>query len=265
MCSTHAMPSSSALCASMGPGMTSPMAWMEGTLVWNLSLTKTRPRSISIPRSSRPRPSVKGLLPIATRTTSASMCSCSPPSAGSTVSLTPSASATALVTLDLSLILIPCFFMTRSKFLRTSWSIAGTIFGKNSMTSTSAPSLDHTDPSSSPMMPPPMTTIFLGTSLSAMAPVDDTILSSSIWTPGSGVTSLPVASTTFLATTFSSPPSEVATVTSFAPVTLPHPLTYLTLFFLNRPSIPLVKPPTACSFWAIILPTSIATLSTWIP
>ena len=62
------------------------------------------------------------------------------------------------------------------------------------------------------MMPPPMATIFLGTSL-GLWPVDDTILSSSIWTPGSGVTSLPVASTNscdylLLAS------SEVATVTS---------------------------------------------------
>mmetsp|Transcript_9990 Transcript_9990/g.20226 ORF Transcript_9990/g.20226 Transcript_9990/m.20226 type:complete len:266 (-) Transcript_9990:495-1292(-) len=265
MCSTQAMPSSSALWASIGPGITSPMAWTEGTFVWNLSFTRTMPLSISIPRSSRPRFSVYGLLPMATRTTSASSSSASPPLAGSTVSLTPESEATALVTLCSSLILMPCFFITLSKFLLTSWSIAGTMLGKNSMTSTSAPSLPHTEPSSRPMMPPPMTTIFFGTSLRAKAPVELTIFSSSMVTPGSGVTSLPVAITTFLASTLVSDPSSMATVTSLAPVTFPHPLTYLTLFFLKRPSMPLVRPPTAFSFCFIILPTSMLTEPTSMP
>jgi len=49
------------------------------------------------------------------------------------------------------------------------------------------------------MYPPPMTTIFFGTSFSFKAPVEETIFSSSISRPGSGVTSDPVAMITFLA------------------------------------------------------------------
>mmetsp|Transcript_4115 Transcript_4115/g.7090 ORF Transcript_4115/g.7090 Transcript_4115/m.7090 type:complete len:239 (+) Transcript_4115:527-1243(+) len=238
---------------------------MLGMLVWNLSFTNTLPRSISIPMSSSPSPLVKGLLPIATKTTSASSASASPPLLGSTVRFTPLSLASALVTLWDSLILIPCFFMTRSKFLLTSWSMAGTMFGKNSITSTSAPSLDHTEPSSRPMMPPPITTIFFGTSFKDKAPVDETIFSSSMVTPGSGVTSDPVARMMFFPSNLISSPSLPATVTSLAPVTFPHPFTYFTLFFLNKPSIPLVSPPTAFSFWAIILSTSMETLLTSIP
>mmetsp|Transcript_9991 Transcript_9991/g.20232 ORF Transcript_9991/g.20232 Transcript_9991/m.20232 type:complete len:267 (-) Transcript_9991:495-1295(-) len=266
MCSTQAMPSSSALCASMGPGITSPIACTEGTLVWNLSFTRTRPAlSISMPRSWRPRPSVKGRRPMATRRTSASKVSASPPLDGSTVILTPSPLASALVTLWLRRILIPCFFMVRSKARLTSGSMAGTMLGRNSMTSTSAPRRDQTLPSSRPMMPPPITAIFLGTSLSASAPVELTTFSSSMVTPGRGVTSEPVARMMFLPASLTSSPSSPATVTSFAPVTLPQPLTYLTLFFLKRPSMPLVRPPTAFSFCFIILPTSMLTEPTSMP
>merc|ERR1719182_1034656 len=61
MFSTHAMPSSSALCASMGPSITSPKATTEGTLVRKCSSTWTRPSlSVSMPRFSSPSPSVKG-------------------------------------------------------------------------------------------------------------------------------------------------------------------------------------------------------------
>ena len=57
------------------------------------------------------------------------------------------------------------------------------------------------------MYPPPITTIFFGTSLSFSAPVEETILSSSISSPGSGVTSEPVAMMTFLAlSVWGSPP-----------------------------------------------------------
>jgi hypothetical protein len=49
--------------------------------------------------------------------------------------------------------------------------------------STSAPSLDQTDPSSTPMTPAPMMIILSGTLASFKAPVDETIVSSSMSTP----------------------------------------------------------------------------------
>jgi len=59
---------------------------------------------------------------------------------------------------------------------------------------------------SRPMIPPPMTTIFLGTSFSERAPVLVMILFSSMFRPGKGVDSLPVAMMMFLPRTVSSPP-----------------------------------------------------------
>ncbi|KAH3664299.1 hypothetical protein OGAPHI_004651 [Ogataea philodendri] len=78
---------------------------------------------------------------------------------------------------------------------------------------TSDPSLDQTDPISSPMIPPPIMTSFLGTSESERAPVEETILSSSISIPGNGVTSEPVAMMILSALrTASSPPSIGSTL-----------------------------------------------------
>ena len=64
---------------------------------------------------------------------------------------------------------------------------------RNSTTVTSLPSRLHTEPSSSPITPAPTTSNRLGTSFSAMAPVEETICFSSMVTPGSGATSEPVA------------------------------------------------------------------------
>mmetsp|Transcript_31563 Transcript_31563/g.102856 ORF Transcript_31563/g.102856 Transcript_31563/m.102856 type:complete len:229 (-) Transcript_31563:250-936(-) len=218
-----------------------------------------------MPIVSSPSPWVYGRRPIATSTTSASMVSASPPFDGSTVSVTPVSEATALVTLLLSLNFIPCFWSERWNCFRTSASIGGTMLGRNSTTVISAPRRPHTDAISRPMMPPPTTTIFFGTSESASAPVEETMRFSSISSPGSGVTSEPVARMTFLVFNTSSPPSLSATVTSPLPVSLPAPFTYLTLFFLNKPSIPCVRPPTALSLAAIIFSRSRESPSTMIP
>jgi hypothetical protein len=77
------------------------------------------------------------------------------------------------------------------------------------------------------MYPPPMTTIFFGTSFSFKAPVEETIFSSSISRPGSGVTSDPVAMITFLARSVcASPPlSPGLTSISVADLNDAHPLT----------------------------------------
>merc|ERR1719219_1349509 len=95
----------------------------------------------------------------------------------------------------------------------------------NSTAVTSDPSLDQTDPNSTPMTPAPMRTIFCGTSLRLRAPVDDTMRSSSMVIPGKGVTSDPVAIMTFLALMTSlTEPSGAITETSFWPFlqTLPN-------------------------------------------
>ncbi len=68
-------------------------------------------------------------------------------------------------------------------------------------------------PSSSPITPPPITTICSGTLGSSSAPVLSTTTFWSISTPGSGVTDEPVAMTMFLAVTVRSP-----TLTLLAPV-----------------------------------------------
>ena len=70
-------------------------------------------------------------------------------------------------------------------------------------------------------------------------------------TPGSGVTDEPVAMTTFFAVTVSPPTSTV-----WASTKLARPLSQVTLFFLNRNSIPPVSRLTASSRWPCIAPRS---------
>mmetsp|Transcript_4127 Transcript_4127/g.12887 ORF Transcript_4127/g.12887 Transcript_4127/m.12887 type:complete len:224 (+) Transcript_4127:1413-2084(+) len=137
--------------------------------------------------------------------------------------------------------------------------MVGTMLGRNSTTVTSDPSRLHTEPISRPMYPPPMTTMRSGTDWSSSAPVEDTMVCSSMGTPGSSATAEPVARRTFFACSVSEPePSLSATSTDPEPAapSLPQPLTYVTLFFLNRPSIPLVSPVTALAFCLIIAGTS---------
>mmetsp|Transcript_40456 Transcript_40456/g.103609 ORF Transcript_40456/g.103609 Transcript_40456/m.103609 type:complete len:252 (-) Transcript_40456:435-1190(-) len=251
----------------MGPSMTSPMAYTLGTLVRKWSSTGIVPRLLRVmPSSSRPRPDVKGRRPVATSTASASSTSGSPPFTGSIVTLTlPSDCTSELVTLVLSLNFMPCFCSSRWNTLRTSPSMGGTILSKNSMTVISDPRRPHTDAISRPMMPPPMTTIFSGIFFREMAPVEETMVSSSTGEPGSGVTSEPVAMMTFLVGMVLVLPSSAVTSTSVPLFNLPHPLAYVTLFFLNSPSIPFVNPVMAPCFCSIILPRSTATSETMMP
>mmetsp|Transcript_16412 Transcript_16412/g.62243 ORF Transcript_16412/g.62243 Transcript_16412/m.62243 type:complete len:229 (-) Transcript_16412:427-1113(-) len=228
MVSTAATPSSSALCASMGPSMTSPMAHTPGTLVRSSWSTGMRPRrSVSMPTFSRPRPWVKGRRPVATRTTSVSMTLCSPPAAGSTVRRTPSSVTSEETTLVPMRKVMPCFSRLLRKALESSLSRDGTARSRNSTTSTSAPRRRQTEPISRPITPAPMTTIFLGTEGSMRAPVLSTMrcLSLSTGTGGSGVGSDPVAMRMFLAERVSEPPAVRATSTDEGLAILPWPLT----------------------------------------
>mmetsp|Transcript_46067 Transcript_46067/g.120686 ORF Transcript_46067/g.120686 Transcript_46067/m.120686 type:complete len:226 (+) Transcript_46067:66-743(+) len=205
-----AMPSSSALCASIAPRTTSPMAQMPGTLVAKCSSISTCPRPFTFtPMFSRPRPSVTGARPVDTSTMSASIVSGLSPLTESISSLAPpDGSTSAEFTFVDSLNFIPCFLKIRSSAVDVSLSIGPPMPSMNSTTVTSAPRRRHTEPISRPMTPPPTTTIFFGTSVNSSAPVDVTIVFSSTGTPGSFAGSDPVAITMFFVVSVgASPPS----------------------------------------------------------
>mmetsp|Transcript_22894 Transcript_22894/g.36821 ORF Transcript_22894/g.36821 Transcript_22894/m.36821 type:complete len:259 (-) Transcript_22894:475-1251(-) len=249
--------------------MISPIANTPGALVWYECMsTLTRPRLvISTPALSNPRPPVKGLRPVATSTTSASTSIASPPAEGSTVSFTPVGVLTAATTFFSIMKFIPCFLRVRWNAFRICASMPVPQMSlEYSMTVISDPRRPHTEPSSRPMTPPPMTTMRLGTALRDRAPVEETMTSSSTSTPGSDAGSDPVARMMFFAEIVCVVPSSMLTVTSPALlVSAPQPLIYVTLFFLKRPSMPLVKPSTDLLFCTIILLTSMVTSPTDIP
>lgn len=91
---------------------------------------------------------------------------------------------------------------------------------------TSVPSLAYTDPISSPITPPPTTTIVFGTFLRSRAPVDVTTYYSSISRrpAGSEAGSLPVAIIVLSAVITYDPPSLRSIAISFVELNLPHPL-----------------------------------------
>ncbi len=68
MVSIQATASSSALCASIGPWVTSPIAQTPGALVFQWSVSMKPRLSGVMPTLSRPSPSVKGRRPIASST-----------------------------------------------------------------------------------------------------------------------------------------------------------------------------------------------------
>ena len=84
-----------------------------------------------------------------------------------------------------------------------------------------------------------MTTMVFGTAFSVSAPVEVTTVSSSMVTPCRLEASEPVAITIFFARWVSSP-----TLTWPGAGMLAQPFSQVTLFFLNRNSIPLVLPVT---------------------
>ncbi len=84
------------------------------------------------------------------------------------------------------------------------------------------------------MTPAPTTISFFGGVGKLNAPVDETIVSSSISTPGSRAKSDPVAMTIALVSCVASAPSAPLTVTRPGAAMRPSPLTQSILFFLNR-------------------------------
>mmetsp|Transcript_44027 Transcript_44027/g.125588 ORF Transcript_44027/g.125588 Transcript_44027/m.125588 type:complete len:200 (-) Transcript_44027:282-881(-) len=199
---------------------------MLGTLVWYLLLTFTFLPSISTPAASRPSLSMNWRRPTQTRTTSASQEASLPPSAASVLTTHLSPAFSTPVTFVLSLNLMPCF-------LRMAWNCFATSASmprppmepRNSTTVTSLPSRDQTEPSSSPMTPPPITVSLSGTFSSVSAPVLDTICVSSSSMPGRLTTSEPVASMMFFDSMTCSPPAFRATFTALGPASVPWPTT----------------------------------------
>ena len=148
---------------------------------------------MSMPIFSSPNPFVNGPRPTATKTTSACKLSFLPPTLGSIVRFTFCLVALAPVTLVAILNFIPCFVRMRRMFSQISASMPGRIASRYSITVTSAPNRRHTEPSSRPITPAPMTAKDFGTFDKERAPVEETIRFSSIITPLSGVTFATVA------------------------------------------------------------------------
>ena len=182
------------------------------------------------------------------------MVSAAPPLTGSKVTVAPFLALATPVTLAPSLNSKPCLDSRRWNCLETSPSMPPRMVSRNSTTVTLAPSRAQTEPSSSPMTPPPTTTRWPGTFSSDSAPVDDTMTFSSMstLTPGMPATSEPVAMTMFLVSISSTLPSSPVTDTLPAATTLPVPRKLSILFFLNRKATPLTLDATVASLCAII-------------
>ena len=148
----------------------------------------------------------------------------------------------------------PCLASIRWNCFTTSPSMPPRMASRYSTTVTLEPSRAQTEPSSSPITPPPTTTRWPGALSNESAPVDDTITFSSMstLTPGMPETSEPVAMTMFFASTSSTLPSSPVTETLPPESTLPAPFSQSILFFLNRKATPLTFDATVASLCAII-------------
>jgi hypothetical protein len=125
----------------------------------------------------------------------------------------------------------------RPNALLTSPSMPGVIWSRYSTTVTSVPRRAKTEPISSPITPAPITAMVLGIALRDSAPVEVTITSSSMVTPGRVEACEPEAITMARASCVS--PFRA---TWRAAGMEAKPLSQSILFFLNRNSMPWVFP-----------------------
>mmetsp|Transcript_18839 Transcript_18839/g.47866 ORF Transcript_18839/g.47866 Transcript_18839/m.47866 type:complete len:313 (-) Transcript_18839:260-1198(-) len=266
MSSTQAIPSSSALWASMGPATQSPMEYTLGTDVRNFSSTTILfLSSVFTPTPSRLRLSVKGRRPMDTSTASAFNVLASPPATGSTWRDTESPLLVPPITFVPNMKFMPCFLSDLVKAVPTSLSRKGQILSPNSTTVTLEPKRRHTEPSSRPITPPPITIKFSGTLSRARAPVELTTVFSSKGRKGSSMGSEPVASMTFLVLITLVVLSLRVTSTSLLLRSFPKPFSYVTLFFLKRCSMPPVSDLTVFCLWSITFDRSKETPSQLMP
>ena len=134
----------------------------------------------------------------------------------------------------------PCFLKILAASLRTSPSMPGRIWSRNSTTVTLAPSRRQTEPSSSPITPPPITTRWPGTSgkLERAGRIDDDLMidldAGQRRDAGAGGDDDVLRGDAL-----------AGDVDAVLPVNAARPFSQSTLFFLNRNSMPPVSSLTA--------------------
>ena len=204
MRSATATPSSSALCASIGPRTTSPTAQTLGADVRHWSSTWTKPRSSrATPAASGFRPEVLGTRPIETISLStASVCAAPLASVYSTA--TPFLSVFTAPIFTPSWIASPCLVKIFWASLAICSSAAPRNPGSASRMVTCAPRRRQTEPISRPMTPAPITPSRAGAAPIDSAPSLLRICFSSKATPGSARALDPVATITWRAVSRSS-------------------------------------------------------------
>ena len=140
----------------------------------------------------------------------------------------------------------PCLVKIFFDSLATALSIMAKKSSMASNRTTSEPRRFHTEPSSKPITPAPITPKRLGTSSISRAPVESTIRSPSTLATGISIGSEPDARITLPASITDTVPSLAVNSTFLPAISLPAPYNAVTPLALNRPAIPPVN-------WLIIL------------
>ena len=176
----------------------------------------------------------------------------------------------ALVTLVSTRISRPCFFSILPASFEMSLSAAAKKLGSASYTTTSAPRRRHTEPSSRPITPAPITPRRLGTAVKSSAPVESTIRSPSVLATGISIGTEPAARITFLAVIVVSLSSSRAVNLTFLSAPLPstkvpQPCSQSTPLPFSNAATPPVNCLTIPSLRSIIFSILIATSPVLIP
>ena len=125
----------------------------------------------------------------------------------SVVTTTSPFTTSALVTLVSTRMSKPCFLSSLAASFEMSLSATARNSGMASYTTTSEPRRRHTEPSSRPMTPAPITPRRFGASLNSSAPVESTMCSPSVLATGISIGTEPAARITYLAVMVVSVPS----------------------------------------------------------
>ena len=159
----------------------------------------------------------------------------------------------------------PCLVRTFRASLAICSSAAGRNLSRASSTVTSAPRRAHTEPSSRPMTPAPITPSFFGTAWNSRAPVESTMMSSVSGAGGISTGREPEAMITFSASRTWVLPSRPVTSTCLLASSLPWPSKEVTPLALNRVAMPPVRFLTMLALRATIAGTSMVTPLASIP
>ena len=159
----------------------------------------------------------------------------------------------------------PCLVRVFWASFDTAVSAAIRKVSRASRTVTSAPRRAHTEPSSRPITPAPITPRRFGTAWNSRAPVESTM---TFWSTGAGGMSIgrePEARITFSASMTSVVPSALVTSTFLPASSLPWPWIEVTPLALNRVATPPVRFLTMPALRPTIAATSIFTSPVEIP